>query len=48
MCISPFWQAGDRSHFLLNDMLELWPPTDLIPRAVPFHEDREEAYQVGA
>ena len=51
VCISPhfaFWQAADRSHFLLNDMLDLWPPTDPIPHTVPFSEEREEACEVGA
>ena len=49
--ISPhfaFWQAADRSHFLLNGMLDLWPPADLNPHTVPSSEEREEVCEVGA
>jgi len=25
------WQAGDRTHFLLNDLIDWWPPEELLP-----------------
>ena len=49
MCISPhfsFWHGRQKP--FLADMLDLWPPADLIPCTAPSHEDREEAYEIGA
>ncbi|KAL3155450.1 hypothetical protein ABBQ38_011006 [Trebouxia sp. C0009 RCD-2024] len=46
VCICPhfaFWKQGNRNHFLVNDLLDLWPPTDLIPATVPSPEDRQQA-----
>ncbi len=37
VCISPHfscWQAGDRNHFLLNDLIDWWPPEELLPLTV--------------
>ena len=37
VCISPhfsYWQAGDRTHFLLNDLIDWWPPEELLPLIV--------------
>ena len=37
LCISPhfsYWQAGDRTHFLLNDLINRWPPEELLPLTV--------------
>ncbi len=37
VCISPhfsYWQAGDRTHFLLNDLIDWWPPEELLPLTV--------------
>ena len=34
VCISPhfsYWQARDRTHFLLNDLIDRWPPEELLP-----------------
>ena len=34
LCISPhfsYWQARDRTHFLLNDLINRWPPEELLP-----------------
>ena len=34
LCISPhfsYWQAGDRTHFMLNDLINQWPPEELLP-----------------
>ena len=35
VCISPHfshWERGQRGHFLLNDLIELFPPEELLPR----------------
>jgi len=35
--ISPnfsYWQAGDRIHFLLNNLIDWWPPEELLPLTV--------------
>ena len=37
VCICPhfsYWQAGDRNHFLLNDLIDWWPPEELRPLTV--------------
>ena len=37
ICISShfsYWQAGARTHFLLNDLIDWWPPEELLPLTV--------------
>ncbi len=37
VCISPhfnYWPAGDRIHFLLNNLIEWWPPEEFFPFTV--------------
>ena len=29
-----YWQAGNRNHFLLNDLIDWWPPKELLPLTV--------------
>ena len=34
VCICPhfsYWHAGDRTYFLLNDLIDWWPPEELLP-----------------
>ena len=37
VCMFPHfscWQAGNRTHFLLNDLIDWWPPEKLLPLTV--------------
>ncbi len=37
VCISPhfsYWQAGDSNHFLLKDLIDWWPPEELLALTV--------------